>query len=91
MVTGAGLTIYTVGGTAKCLDNRGCGYATVTLGPAADAVSVRFEPLTGPGLALCCGDFDSPIGATAVRPPLITCIGADSAPKLEKFRAGSWC
>lgn len=67
VVSGAGVTLYTVGGTAKCLDANDCGYFTLAIGP--DSVAVEYFLLAGEGISLCCGDYDSPPGAATCPPP----------------------
>ena len=65
-VVGAGITIYTVGGTARTTDGRGCGFDTVAI--TAKSVAVAYVELTGPTIAPCCNyDLTAPIGGTCPR------------------------
>jgi len=63
--------VYTVGGTARTTDGKGCGYSTLTLN--ASAVDVRYSRLNDPSVAPCCNwDLTAPVGGTCPRclPPL---------------------
>ena len=65
-VTVGGLTIYTVAGTARAFDDKGCGYSVLTI--SADAVEYEYiRHDSGPGLTACSAtlvhpDFDPRLG-----------------------------
>ena len=94
-VRGAGLHVYTVGGTAKVEDNLGCGYSIITI--TATSIDISYQQVDSDNpdnaIAPCCQHgLTAEVGARCPRctmvpepPPFDTCT--EYAPALPPFDA----